>query len=182
MQIDIAKTGLENILLLANTTNGKTHAAADVDISAVTSWVDPEGTNTRNSQVTFSAKAGSTTFKGSQVLRYTRNTLAAIAGILPVGEFQSDVDSTIADVKAFAAAALGVAASDVEIVESAMPVWDDGTVDGETAQLTLRAIDGSYLYTGQISVTVVEPVDGRERMSTVFANQDLTGFDLPPGE
>jgi len=182
MQIDVAKTGQENILLLANTTNSKALTAAEVDISAVTAWVDPEGLNTRNSQVTFSAKAGSVTYKGSQTLRYTRNTLAAIEGILTLGEFQSDVDSTIADVKAFAVAALGLAASDVEIVESEMPTWDDGTVDGETAPLTLRAINGSYLYTGQITVTVVEPVDGRERMSTVYSNQDLTGFDLPPAE
>jgi hypothetical protein len=181
MQIDIAKTGLENILLLANTTNSRTLTAAEVDISAVTTWVDPQGTNTRNTEVTFSAKAGSVTYKGSQVLRYTRNSLSAIEAILELGEFQSEVGSTIADVKAFAVAALGLAASDVEIVEAEMPTWDDGTVDGETAPLTLRAINGSYLYTGEITVTVVEPVDGRERMSTVYATQDLTGFDLPPG-
>lgn len=182
MQIDIAKTGLENILLLANTTNSRTLTAAEVDISAVTTWVDPQGTNTRNTEVTFSAKVGSVTYKGSQVLRYTRNSLSAIAGVLELGEFQSEVGSTIADVKAFAVAALGLAASDVEIVEAEMPTWDDGTVDGETAPLTLRAINGSYLYTGEITVTVVEPVDGRERMSTVYATQDLTGFDLPPAE
>ncbi|MNH45716.1 hypothetical protein D3C79_1082370 [compost metagenome] len=70
----------------------------------------------------------------------------------------------------------------MEIVEAEMPTWDDGSVDGETAPLTLRAITGSYLYTGSITVTVVEPVDGRERMSTVFATQDLTGFDLPEAE
>lgn len=182
MQIDVAKTGLENILLLANTTNSRTLTAAEVDISAVTTWVDPEGTNTRNTEVTFAAKAGSADYKGSQTLRYTRNTLAAIAAILPVGEFQSVEGSTLADVKAFAATAMGLAASDVEIVEAEMPTWDDGTADGETAPLTLRAIDGSYLYTGTLTITVVEPVDGRERMSTVFATQDLTGFDLPEAE
>lgn len=178
MQIDVTKTGLENILLLANTTNDATVAAEDVVISAVAEFTGEEG-NTRNTQVTFSAVEGSTAYKGSQVLRYTRHTLADIAAVRPVGEFQSVEASTLDDVKAFVVAALGVAASEIDIVEAEFPTWDDGTVDGETAPLTVRAKAGSYLYLGELTVTVVEPVDGRERMSTVFAIQDLDGFDLP---
>lgn len=178
MQIDVTKTGLENILLLANTTNGATVAATDVEISAVTVFAGEEG-NTRNTQVTFSAKEGSTAYKGSQVLRYTRHTLADIAAIRTVGEFQSTEASTLDDVKAFVVGKLGIAASEVDIVEAEFPTWDDGTIDGETAQLTLRVKVGSYLYLGDLAVTVVEPADGRERFSTVFAKQDLDGFDLP---
>lgn len=173
MQIDILKTGQANFLELANTANGQTLTADQMTIGAPVVYNDETGTNPRNTQVTISALPGSLEFKGSQTLRYTR---LALADVLAGYEFQSTEESTIEDVLAKVISDLGLVASDVELVETVMPEWDDGTIDEETSPMTLRAVEGSYLYIGDGTVTVVEPIDGRERFSTLYAVQDLDGF------
>lgn len=174
MQLDILKTGQENFLLLANTANSQTLTAAQMTIGAPVAYDDPAEVKVLNTAVTISALPGSVEFKGSQTLRYTRLDIADLVGASY--EFQSEEGSTLADVLAAVVAAKGLIAADVEIVESEMPTWDDGTVDGETAPFTLRAKDGSYAYTGTVTINVIEPVDGRERFADLYAVQDLNGF------
>ncbi|MNH65358.1 hypothetical protein D3C73_173670 [compost metagenome] len=175
MQLDILKSGQENFLLLANTANSQTLTASQMTIGAPQVFDDPEDTNLRNTQVTISALPGSTEFKGAQTLRYTRLDVAALVGASY--EFQTTAESTIADVLAGVAAAKGLIAADLEITETEMPTWDDGTVDGETAPLTLKAKAGSYAYIGTVTINVIEPVDGRERFADLYAVQDLDGFE-----
>jgi len=175
MIIDPLKSSIQNVLDLMNADNARSLTLAQVAISAPSVFVDPEGINTRNTQIVVSAVEGSTEFKGSQTLRYTRLDLATVGAA--VSEFQTTAESTLADVKAAVVAELGLIAEDVDFVETVMPTWADAMVDGETAPLTLRAAAGSHAYVGDLIVTLVEPVDGRERMSQVYATSDLSGFD-----
>lgn len=179
MQIDILKTGQENFLLLANTANGQSLTAEQMTIGSPVVFADETEVNPRNTQVTISALPGSLEFKGSQTLRYTR---LALADVLAGYEFQSVEGSTLEDVLTKAVAELGLVASDVALVETAMPDWEDEMIDGETAPLTLRAVEGSYLYVGDGTVTVIEPIDGRQRFAEMYAVQDLDGFVAEPAE
>lgn len=175
MQLDILKTGQENFLALANTANSQTLTAAQMTIGAPVVYDDPADPKVRNTAVTISALPGSTEFKGAQTLRYTRLDVADVVGASY--EFQSVEGSTLADVLAAVVAAKGLIAADVEIVESEMPDWADEMIDGETAPLTLRAVTGSYAYIGTVTISVIEPVDGRERFADLYAVQDLDGFN-----
>lgn len=176
MQIDILKTGQANFLELANTANGQTLTAEQMTIGAPVVYSDDTDGNPRNTQVTISALPGSLEFKGSQTLRYTRLSLA---DLLADYEFQSVEGSTIEDVLAKVVSDLGLVESDVTLVETVMPDWEDEMIDGETSPLTLRAVEGSYLYVGDGIVTVVEPIDGRQRFAEMYAVADLDGFVAP---
>lgn len=175
MILDPLKSSIQNILDLMNADNGRALTMDQVAIGAPEVFEDPEGINTRNTQITVSAVEGSTEFKGSQTLRYSRLALATIGAA--VAEYQSDAETTLEAIKAAVVAQLGLIGDDVDFVETAMPVWGDEMIDGETAQLTLRAKADSHAYVGDLMVTVVEPIDGRERMSEVYAVSDLSGFD-----
>lgn len=172
MQLNLAKTAQQNLLDLMNTANTQTLTLAQMTMGAPV--VRTPDANTRNTTVTISALPGSTEFKGSQTLKYTRLDVEDLVGASY--EFQSVEGSTIADVLAAVAAAKGLLAADVEIVETEMPDWADEMIDGETAPLTLRAKAGSYAYIGEVTISVVEPVDGRERFATMYSTTDLDGF------
>lgn len=176
MILDPLKSSIQNILDLMNADNNRELTMDQVAIGAPEVFEDPEGVNPRNTQIVVSAVEGSTEFKGKQTLRYTRLALAVLGA--NVSEFQSDAETTLADVKAAVVAELGLIAEDVEFVEAAMPEWEDEMIDGETAPLTLRARADSHAYVGDLIVTVIEPIDGRERMAEVFAVSDLSGFDV----
>lgn len=175
MQLNIAKTAQQNLLDLMNAANTQTLTLADMTMGAPVVYDDPTDVNTRNTQVTISALQGSEDFKGSQTLRYTRLDVEALVGASY--EFQSVEGSTLADVLAGVVAAKGLIAADVELVEAEMPDWSDEMIDGETAPLTLRAKTGSYAYVGEVTITVVEPVDGRERFADLYSVVDLDGFE-----
>lgn len=174
MALNLAKTAQQNLLDLMNTANTQTLTLAQMTMGAPVVYDDPLDLNDRNTQVTISALPGSTEFKGSQTLRYTRLAVGDLVGASY--EFQSIEGSTLADVLAAVVAAKGLLAADVELVETEMPDWADEMIDGETAPLTLRAKAGSYAYIGEVTISVVEPVDGRERFATMYSVTDLDGF------
>ncbi|MNZ85548.1 hypothetical protein D3C78_1043440 [compost metagenome] len=177
MQINAAKSALQNVIDLFNTKNSQSLTTNEFDVAAPV--VRTPDANPHNSSVTISAKVGSETHKGSQTFTYTRLDIAQIATIKTLGEFQSVEGSTLADAKAFAVAALGLIAAEVDFVEVAFPTFTDEMNESETATLTLKAKDGSYAYLGEVVLTVVEPVDGRERMSELYSQTQLDGFDYP---
>lgn len=181
MLLNPAKSALENLFDLFNGQNSQTYTSADLDVSAV-SVREPDEENARNSTVTITAKAGSEVVKGSQTFTFTRLDVAQIATVKALGEYQSAEGDDLASVKAWVVGQLGLIPAEVDFVETVFPTFSDEENEAETAVLTLKAKDGSYAYLGQVSVTVVEPADGRVRLSEAYASKDLDGFEYPTAE
>ncbi|MNO12980.1 hypothetical protein D3C76_26000 [compost metagenome] len=177
MQLNAAKSALENLFDLFNGQNSQTLTPAELDVSVPAVRV-PDA-DPRNTTVVITAKAGSETHKGSQTFTFTRLDINQIATIKTLGEFQSVEGSTLVDAKAFVVAALGLIPAEVDFVESVFPTFSDEENESETATLTLKAKDGSYSYLGELTLTVVEPVDGRERLSELYTSTQLDGFEYP---
>lgn len=178
MLIDTQLTSLANLLALINADNGAELVLdTDVTIEAAQVWEDEEGDNPRNTSVRVVAVPGSEAYKGAKVLRYTRLDLAEVGAEL--AQFQLTEETTLEEIKAHVVATLGLIDSDVSFVETEVPLFTDDEIDGETATLTLVADEASYAYVGQLTVTVIEPIDPRAHLKDVLAVDDLTGFELP---
>lgn len=180
MQLNPAKSALENLIDLFNGQNSQSLTADDFNVGSPV--VREPDANPRNTSVTVSAKVGSEVYKGSQTFTYTRLDINQVATIKALGEFQSVEGSTLADVKAFVVTSLGLIADDVEFVQTEFPTFEDEVNENEFAVLTLRAVSGSYAYIGEVAVTVVEPIDGRGRLSELYADTELNGFEYPVTE
>jgi hypothetical protein len=171
MQIDLLKSAVANVLLLINATNTTAFTAAELSIGTPAVWVDPAELNTRNTQVTVTSLAGSG-YSGSVIVRYTRLTLEHVRGV-KVLDYTLLGDDTVAGIKAYVVAALGVVADQVELNISTVPVIPDGT---ESIEIQIQAIPGSLLYTGSTSVTTF-PV-GDDTLEELITNPELEGFDI----
>jgi len=178
MLLNPAKSALENLFDLFNGQNSQTYTSADLDVSAP-AVREPDEDNARNTTVTITAKEGSEVVKGTQTFTFTRLNLAQIGTIKNQGEYQLVEGDDLASVKAALVASLGLIPAEVDFVETEFPTFNDDVNEHETAVLTLRAKSGSYAYLGDLVVTVVEPVDGRARLSEAYASNDLDGFEYP---
>lgn len=170
MQIDIQKSALDNVIDLINITNGTSLTDAIVEIGTPSEWVDPEGLNTRNTELSVSAKAGSG-YTGSVPVRFTRLDLTGFpsAGTL---EYTLTGTDTVGDILSAVATQLGVLEEAVELDITEVPV----VAEGATVTINILATVGSLLYVGQAPVTVFPNTTD---LNDEVTQSDLDGFDEP---
>lgn len=170
MQIDIQKSAMDNVIDLINVTNGTNLTDAIIEIGAPVEWTDPEGQNTRNTELTVTAKPGSG-YTGSVPVRFTRLDLANFpaAGTL---EYTLTGTDTVGDILSAVATQLGVLEEAVELDIVEVPTVDEG----ETVTINILATVGSLLYVGQAPVTVFPNTTD---LNNEVTQSDLNGFDEP---
>lgn len=181
MNIDIAKTGIQNLLDLVNTDNPTANlTTAKVDLAAP---VVAAGTNGRNTTVVISSKANQA-FEGDVTVSFRRiNVNEATAA--PDTSYGYDDDDTWAQLLAAAAAGLGVREEDVEITHYVLnavesPISGNGPADvlaGEAGQVRIAAKAGSYLYVG---TQLLDMIYDKPNLDTIVTVTDLDGFDPVP--
>lgn len=169
MKINLALSAIANVLALINGDNaGLNLTEAQVTVGAPTVFDDQ--VNPRNTQINVVAKAGSGFQAGTGGdLKYTRlglDTGVATPNLtIPVG----DADDAAA-VLATAVAQLGLLASEVE--------WDGVPTipaDGDNNTATIKAKDGSYLYIGDLILTLDN--EAQPDPALEFETTDLNGFE-----
>lgn len=170
MQIDIEKSALDNVIDLINATNGTSLTDAVIEIGAPAVWTDPEGLNTRNTELTVTAKAGSG-YTGSVPVRFTRLDLAGFPGAGEL-EYALTGEDTVGDILSAIATQLGVLEEAVELDVEEVPTVEEG----ETTTITIRATGESLLYVGEASITVFPHTTD---LNEEITESDLDGFDNP---
>lgn len=165
MNIDIAKSGFENVLALVNTANTLTLTATDVSIGTPSTIT---GTGGRNTKVTLTALEAAN-YQGTVDVNYRRlKVIEATTGTDYSTTFNSG--TTLALALTAIATKLNLREADVEWVETQMPAT------GANGTLTLRPKSGSLLYAGAtqaITLVWTEPA-----LSSVVTTTDLPGFDV----
>lgn len=167
MFINTSKGELGNIVDLVNLTNDTTFTESDINLGPVSTYTDPEGINTRNTQIDVQA-AGASPYTGSVTVRYNRvdlSTQTAATGL----EYTLTGSETLADMLTAIATQLGVVEEGLELDVSEVPT----VAAGETATINIVATTNSVLYIGQTPVTVNPSME----MDSQVTNSDLDGFD-----
>lgn len=181
MNIDIAKTGIQNLLDLINADNPTANlTTAKVDLAAP---VVAAGTNGRNTTVVVTAKANQA-FEGSVTVSLRRISITE-ATAAPDTNYGYDDDDTWAQLLTAAAAGLGVREEDVEITHYVLnstetAISGNGPADvlvGEPGQVRISAKAGSYLYVG---TQLLDMVYDKPNLDTIVTTTDLDGFDPVP--
>lgn len=157
MNIDTGKTPIENVIALINHDNSTTMTAEGISLGSPAMYTDPEGVNTRNTEVVVSGNTGNG-YTDSVTVRYTRLELAALKGALTLTYTLSDTSTLETMISSIA--------TQMDIVNDGLEVFaDDGTgfqkVDDLSAVTVtaprvfeLRAVADSYLYVGAAEFTV----------------------------
>ena len=171
MQINLAKSAVENVLALVNAANSSVLSPAEVTLGAPVVWVDPLGVNTRNTQVTLTAVVGSG-YTGTVDVRLTRLTLEAVRGATVLDYTLLGSDTLVA-IKAYVVAALGVVADQVELSVTEVPVVPNGQT---SVTIQIQALATSLLYTGACDVTVFP--EGDDELNTIVTDPELPGFEV----
>lgn len=181
MNIDIAKSGIQNLLDLINADNpAAALTTAKVDLAAP---VVAAGANGRNTTVVVTAKANQA-FEGSVTVSLRRIAVNE-ATASPDTSYGYDDDDTWAQLLTAVAAGLGVREEDVEFTtyilnSSENPISGNGPADvlvGEAGQIRLAAKAGSYLYVGNV---LIDMIYDKPDLDTVVTTTDLNGFDPVP--
>lgn len=170
MLIDVAKTGIENVVDLVNTTNSTAFIDSDIEIGTPQAWEDTEGGNTRNTQLTLTAKEGSG-YSGTVDVRYHRVDLVDLPGAVELSYTLTGGD-TVEGILGAVANDLGVVVDDVELNIIEVPT----VADGSTTTIEVSAVSDSLLYIGMASVTVFPNTTDLDEEVGVT---DLNGFDTP---
>lgn len=166
MFINTSKGGLGNIVDLVNLTNGTAFTESDVSLGPASTYTDPEGVNTRNTQIDVQA-AGASPYTGSVTVRYNRvdlSTQTAATGL----EYTLTGSETLADMLTVIAAQLGVVEEGLELDVPEVPT----VAAGETVTINIVASTNSVLYVGQTPVTVNPSMEMESQVTT----SNLDGF------
>lgn len=168
MQIDISKSGLENLVAQVVADNsGLSLTAAQVTAGAPSTFSG--GAGDQNTQVTLTAVEGQG-YQGSKLVKYTR--LGLDSGVaVPVTTLQVLAADNQAAVEAKVAAALGLRAS--ELTFSAYTA----AADEAPGSITISAVAGSLLYVGADKVLEITVPDVDPDLGDEITNDELNGFD-----
>lgn len=177
MQIDTQKTAQNNLISIVNATNATALTAAEIQFGLPEVFNDPEGINTRNTQVLVSAVDGSP-YTGAVTVRYNRLDLEGLQQARNVTElsYTLGAESSLQTILDAVVTQLDVVASDVELSISEMPViaeLEDFTV------IQLVAKSDSLLYLGQVNVLVFKAPEVLDPLDGTITNPELDGFDQP---
>lgn len=168
MKINLARTGLQNILDLVKDANPLlTLAEAQFTLSAP---VAAAGANGRNTEITLTAVAGQGK-TGSKTVSYTRldpvtgpNEGAATTGV------EVAADATAEAIKTQLVALFGILAAEVDVTSLVLPT------EGVDGSIEIVADADSVFYVG--STTVVLKLQAEEQdLGTEIAQADLNGFE-----
>lgn len=164
MNIDISKTGVENVYALINADNSTAHSAATVTLGVPA--VRTPDANPRNTTLVLTAVVGGG-FTGTDTLTYTR--LGMGSGVVtPSFDFEVDGDTTAASFKTQVATALGLREDQITITGT-LPA-----AEGEDTTMTVAAVADSLLYVGSQALSVSWPVP---QVPLDLTTKDLSGFE-----
>lgn len=174
MNIDIAKTGAENLLALINSSNSATSlaiAANQVSLGSVSTFSGGVKPNL-NSQVTVTAVTDAG-YSGTKVVKFRRLTAAEAGDYTPGTPVTILPSDTEANVLTKICAALGLREADVEL---------DGALDIPTSEnnpttIGVKGKDGSYLYLPSVTTITLTVPDTDIDLNDAIIVDELDGFD-----
>lgn len=168
MQIDVSKSGLENLVAQVVADNsGLSLTAAQVTAGVPATFSG--GAGDQNTQVTLTAVEGQG-YQGSKLVKYTR--LGMDSGVaVPVTTLQVLAADNQAAVQTKVATALGLRESDLTF--SAYTA----AADGVPGSITISPAANSLLYVGADKVLEITVPDVDPDLGDEITNDELNGFD-----
>lgn len=176
MQIDIAKTGVENVFDLLNAANpGYSFSATNVTLAAATAAAGNAG---RNTTVVATAVDGQG-YTGTSTISFRR--LAPNEAVAsPVLSIDVHNGATVAATITALAAQLGLRDGEFQLEDPSAPgvaltTLTRPAAPATTSTVNLVALGVSYLYQGESAITLtwVDPID----LSQAITTTDMAGFD-----
>lgn len=171
MNIDIAKSGQENILDLILASNpGLEMQASQIQIGAVSDFTG--GTKPGlNTQLTVTANLDMG-FSGTRVVMYRRLSVGEVNGYADEEILIAPGDSQAA-IKTKIAAFLKVREADIELDG----VAEEPTSENNPTTIGVRGVEGSYLYSGEVVEVILTVPDTDIALEDAIAVFELDGFD-----
>lgn len=168
MQIDVSKTGLENLVAQVVADNaGLSLTAAQVTAGAPSTFSG--GSGDQNTQVTLTAVEGQG-YQGSKLVKYTR--LGLDSGVaVPVTTLQVLAADNQAAVETKVATALGLVKADLTFSAYS------AAADGVPGSITISAAAASLLYVGADKVLEITVPDVDPDLGDEITTDELNGFD-----
>jgi len=177
MLINTSKSAVKNMIDLINFDNSTALTSAEITLGAPSEFIDGEGLNDRNSQVTVSAVPASG-YSDSVDIRYYRLDLDQLRGVRVLEHTKTEATTVQSIIDAIS--------TTVDLIETELELLDENGVvlnalvplDGPKAY-SIRAVAASLCYIGEMEVTVNPIVVPEVPVGDEVQTTDMSGFDYP---